>query len=73
MHRNRNQLREAFCLTGEHIPDLLRQAKIVLSARQYKELRKAVNQTVGYAKQRGLIFASIQAKMKNRGESRQDQ
>ncbi len=73
MHRNRNQLREAFCLTGEHIPDLLRQAKIVLSARQYKELRRAVNKTVGYAKQRGLIFASIQAKMKNRGESRQDQ
>ena len=72
MHRNRNQLREGFCLTGDSIPDLLRQAKIVLSARQYKELRRKVNQTVGYAEQRGLIFASIQSKMKNRGESRQN-
>ena len=73
MHRNRNQLREGFCLTGEHIPDLLRQAKVVLSARQYKQLRREVNQTVGYAEQKGLIFASIQSKIKNRGEIRQDE
>ena len=73
MHRNRNQLREDFYLTGDSITDLLRSAKTVLSARQYKELRRAVNQTVGYAEQRGLIFASIQAKaQKKRGESRQD-
>ena len=74
MHRNRNQLREEFYLTGDRIDDLLRSAKTVLSARQYKELRRSVNQTVGYAEQRGLIFASVQAKaQKKRGESRQDE
>ena len=73
MHRNRNQLREGFYLTGDSITGLLHSAKTVLSARQYKELRRAVNQTVGYAEQRGLIFASVQAKaQKKRGESRQD-
>ena len=74
MHRNRNQLREEFYLTGDSISEMLRSAKIILSAKQYKDLRKAVNATNGYADKKGLIFASIQAKaQKKRGESRQDE
>ena len=73
MHRNRNQLREEFYLTGDSISEMLRSAKIILSAKQYKDLRRAVNATNGYADKKGLIFASIQAKaQKKRGESRQD-
>ena len=73
MHRNRNQLREEFYLTGDGISEMLRSAKIILSAKQYKDLRRAVNATNGYADKKGLIFASIQAKTKKRGESRQDE
>ena len=73
MHRNRNQLREEFYLTGDSISEMLRSAKIILSAKQYKDLRRAVNATNGYADKKGLIFASVQAKaQKKRGESRQD-
>ena len=49
MHRNRNQLREEFYLTGDSISEMLRSAKIILSAKQYKDLRRAVNATNGYA------------------------
>ena len=74
MHRNRNQLQEEFYLTGDSISEMLRSAKIILSAKQYKDLRRAVNATNGYADKKGLIFASIQAKaQKKRGESRQDE
>ena len=74
MHRNRNQLREEFYLTGDSISEMLRSAKIILSAKQYKDLRRAVSATNGYADKKGLIFASIQAKaQKKRGESRQDE
>ena len=62
MHRNRNQNREEFHLTGESIDDMLRSAGRILSARQYRNLRKAVREADSYAEKKHLIYADIQAK-----------
>ena len=66
MHRTRNQKRGAFQLHGETISELLHSAKTVLSGRQYRELCAAVNDTEGYANKRGLIFAAVQSRIKDK-------
>ena len=69
MHRSRNQNREEFHLSGERIDDMLRSVKLILSAKQYRELLKSVNETDGYAEKKHLIYASIQAKTRKENQS----
>lgn len=66
MHRTRNQNRGSFQLRGETIPELMHSAKLVLSHRQYRELRATVNETEGYANKRGLILAAVQSRIKDK-------
>ena len=64
MHRTRVQNREDFRISGGNIDNMLRSAKRILTAKQYRDLRNAVSEMDGYAEKKHLIYASIQAKIR---------
>lgn len=59
-------------VNGSSISSMLHCAKKVLTEKQYKELQQSVNGTAGYADQKGLIYASIQAKQKKQRFRKED-
>ncbi len=66
MHKSKKESRAVPFISGGSIAAMLKSVKPQMSAKEYRELCRVVNGTAGYADKKGLIYASIQAKMTQR-------